>query len=67
MATSDRLYELCLDCRESESALERLRHEADALAARLRAAGELADAVEGAHWKMPAEVLERLQEFRLLQ
>lgn len=67
MATSDRLYELCLACRESEDALEKLRRDAERDAARLRAAGELAAAVEDARTLLPTAVLERLVEFRRLE
>lgn len=46
MGTSDRLYELCCECRDTEEALERLRREAQRLEAVRRAALELAEAVE---------------------
>jgi hypothetical protein len=66
MGTSDRLYELCLECREAESALEKLRLDAERDAARLRAAGELAEAVEGLRVLPSVEVSRALAGFRLL-
>lgn len=48
MAASDRLYEICCECRDNEESLERLKRELELLLAVKRAVMELHDALDDA-------------------
>ena len=64
VATADRLYELACECRDTEERLDRLVRDVSRLEATRRAAGELAEALDGL--ELPERARTRLSDLNNL-